>query len=35
LIEAAPVMEVARSEDLADLPALVDRVRALVEVPRG
>jgi hypothetical protein len=29
------MVEVARSEDLADLPALVDRVRALVEVPRG
>jgi hypothetical protein len=35
LIGAVPVVEVARSENLADLPALVDRVRALVEVPRG
>ncbi len=30
LIKAVPVMEVARSETLADLPALVDRVRALI-----
>lgn len=35
LIEAVPMVEVARSEDLADLPALVDRVRALGEMPRG
>ncbi|MFY8107034.1 MAG: serine kinase [Elstera sp.] len=35
LIEAVPVVEVARSEDLADLPALVDRVRALGEMPGG
>lgn len=35
LIEAVPLVEVARSEDLADLPALVDRVRALAEMPRG
>ncbi|MFY8106727.1 MAG: serine kinase [Elstera sp.] len=33
LIEAVPVVEVARSADLADLPALVDRVRALVALP--
>ncbi|KJV09955.1 hypothetical protein VZ95_08185 [Elstera litoralis] len=32
LIEAVPVIEVARSDDLADLPALVDSVLALVAV---
>jgi hypothetical protein len=35
LIEAVPVVEVARSEDLADLPALVDRVRVLGDMPPG
>lgn len=35
LIEAVPVVEVARSEDLADLPELIDRVRVLGEMPRG
>lgn len=35
LTEAAPVVEVARSEDLADLPELVDRIRSLVETPPG
>ncbi|CCG40574.1 hypothetical protein [Magnetospirillum molischianum] len=35
LADAVPVVEVARSEDLADLPALVDMVRALGEMPRG
>lgn len=32
LINAVPVMEVTRSDDLADLPALVDSVLALVAV---
>lgn len=35
LIEAVPVVEVARGEDLADLPALVDRVLAIGAMPRG
>ncbi|HEV7289696.1 hypothetical protein [Sphingomonas sp.] len=33
LADAVPMVEVARSEHLSDLPALVDRVRALGEVP--
>jgi len=35
LVERAPVAEVARSDNFADLPELVDRVRALAEMPRG
>lgn len=35
LVEAVPVIEVARSEDLADLPGLVDSILALAEAPRG
>jgi len=35
LVDAVPVVEVARGEDFADLPALVDRVRALGEMPHG
>lgn len=34
LIQTVPVVEVARGEDLADLPALVDSILALVETPR-
>ncbi|MES2495222.1 MAG: serine kinase [Pseudomonadota bacterium] len=35
LIEAVPVLEVARSDNFDDLPALVDKVRALGEMSRG
>lgn len=35
LIGVVPVVELARSENLADLPALVDKVRALGEMPHG
>ena len=34
LVEAVPVVEIARGEDFTDLPALVDRVRTLGEMPR-
>lgn len=34
LIQAVPVVEVARSENLADLPALVDSILTLAETPR-
>ncbi|MBA4763233.1 MAG: serine kinase [Sphingomonas sp.] len=33
LADRVPMVEVSRSEDLADLPALVDRIRALAERP--
>lgn len=35
LIEAVPMMELARSNNLSDLPALVDRVRGLKEMQDG
>jgi len=35
LIGAVPVVDVARSEDLADLPALIDRILTLVETQNG